>query len=127
MNIASVGAPADVRIDTTRGGDNVISRLVGGLSVIAFVVGGPGLLQGAEAAGPEKVSLQSVVDGARKEGALNFYASSAMGPKGAIAIQDAMKKKYGVALEFHYTPSGSMTRDVAKVATALGPCTASDS
>lgn len=97
----------------------MIARLAGWLSMIALVVGGAGMVQDVKAAGAEKGSLQSVIGGAKKEGTLNFYASSAMGPKGAIAIQDALNKKYGVALEFHYTPSGSMTRDVAKVATAL--------
>jgi len=63
--------------------------------------------------------LQTVSEGARKEGTLKLYAPSTLGPRGAHLLQEGIKKKYGVDLNVVYTSSGSMTRDVAKVVTEL--------
>ena len=97
----------------------MIARLFAVVTLAVFTAGTPGLVRDARAAAAAKVSLQSVIDGAKKEGVLNFYASAAMGPDGGRALKDALNKKYGLNLDLQFTGSGSMTRDVAKVVTEL--------
>lgn len=63
------------------------------------------------AAGP----LEDLITGAKKEGVVEFYGPSTLGPEGAQAIVSAFNKKYGVNIKVNFTPSGNMTRDTAKV------------
>ena len=53
--------------------------------------------------------------GAKKEGVIDFYGPSTLGPEGAQAIVSAFNKKYGLNVKVNFTPSGNMTRDTAKV------------
>ncbi|MBI3013893.1 MAG: extracellular solute-binding protein [Candidatus Tectomicrobia bacterium] len=97
----------------------MMGRLVAFFACAVFAAGVPGFVEDAPAATAAKVSLQSVIDGARKEGVLEFYASAAMGPEGGRAIKDALNGKFRLNLDLKFTGSGSMTRDVAKVVTEL--------
>jgi hypothetical protein len=48
---------------------------------------------------------------AKKEGSIEFYGPSTLGPEGAQAIVSAFNKKYGLNVKVNFTPSGNMTRD----------------
>ncbi|HJU60472.1 MAG TPA: hypothetical protein VJ864_00370, partial [Candidatus Binatia bacterium] len=61
--------------------------------------------------------LDDLIAAARKEGALNFYGPSTLKPEGAQVLAQAFNKKYGTNITVKFIPSGSMTRDVGKVAT----------
>ena len=56
-----------------------------------------------------------LIAGAKKEGVIDFYGPSTLGPEGAQAIVSAFNKKYGLNIKVNFTPSGNMTRDTAKV------------
>jgi iron(III) transport system substrate-binding protein len=62
-------------------------------------------------------SLNDVIAAARKEGTLDFYGPSTLKPAGAQVLAQAFNKKYGLNIDVRFLPSGSMTRDVGKVAT----------
>jgi iron(III) transport system substrate-binding protein len=59
--------------------------------------------------------LDDLIAGAKKEGVIDFYGPSTLGPEGAQAIVAAFNKKYGLSIKVNFTPSGNMTRDTAKV------------
>ncbi|HXG53248.1 MAG TPA: extracellular solute-binding protein [candidate division Zixibacteria bacterium] len=60
-------------------------------------------------------TLDDLVAGAKKEGQLEFYGPSTLGPEGAKALGEAFNKKYGLNVTLQYNPSGNMTRDTGKV------------
>lgn len=74
---------------------------------LAFLVCGAGYGQ----AGP----LEDLIAGAKKEGAIEFYGPSTLGPQGAQALSDAFNKKYGLNIKLQYSPSGNMTSDIGKI------------
>jgi iron(III) transport system substrate-binding protein len=76
------------------------------LTLIA-IVNWAGLL----CAGP----LEDLIAGAKKEGSIEFYGPSTLGPEGAQALAAGFNKKYGLNIKLGFTPSGNMTRDTAKV------------
>jgi len=59
--------------------------------------------------------VDELTAGAKKEGVIDFYGPSTLGPEGAQAIVAAFNKKYGLNVKVNFTPSGNMTRDTAKV------------
>src|SRR3972149_8866846 len=59
--------------------------------------------------------LEDLVAAAKKEGAIEFYGPSTLGPDGAQALIQAFNNKYGLNTKLGYNPSGNMTRDIAKV------------
>jgi iron(III) transport system substrate-binding protein len=59
--------------------------------------------------------IDDLIAGAKKEGVIDFYGPSTLGPEGAQAIVAAFNKKYGLNIKVNFTPSGNMTRDTAKV------------
>jgi iron(III) transport system substrate-binding protein len=59
--------------------------------------------------------LDDLIVGAKKEGVIEMHAPSTLGPDGAQALVSAFNKKYGLNVKMNYSPSGNMTRDVAKV------------
>ena len=61
--------------------------------------------------------LDELIAAARKEGTLNFYGPSTLKPEGAQVLAQAFNKRYGTNIDVKFIPSGSMTRDVGKVAT----------
>ena len=61
--------------------------------------------------------IDELIAGARKEGTLNFYGPSTLKAEGAQILAQAFNKKYGTNINVKFIPSGSMTRDVGKVAT----------
>jgi iron(III) transport system substrate-binding protein len=67
---------------------------------------------------PQLVSaapLDDLIASAKKEGAIEFYGPSTLTPQGAQALGEAFNKKYGLNIKLHYSPSGNMTKDTAKV------------
>ena len=61
--------------------------------------------------------LDDLVAAARKEGTLIFTGLSTLKSEGAQALAQVFNKKYGANISVNFIPSGSMTRDVGKVAT----------
>jgi iron(III) transport system substrate-binding protein len=61
--------------------------------------------------------LDDLIAAAAKEGTLNFYGPSSLKADGAQAFAQAFNKKYRSNINVIFIPSGSMTRDVGKVAT----------
>ena len=59
--------------------------------------------------------IDDLIAGAKKEGAIEFYAPSTMTPQGAQALGAAFNKKYGLNIKLQYNPSGNMTRDIGKI------------
>jgi iron(III) transport system substrate-binding protein len=73
------------------------------------------LLQGLSLA--PAAPLDDLIGAASKEGTLNFYGPSTLKADGAQAIAQAFNQKYRTSINVRFIPSGSMTRDVGKVAT----------
>ncbi|MBI2087647.1 MAG: extracellular solute-binding protein [Deltaproteobacteria bacterium] len=71
-----------------------------------------GLSTAAFAAGVEEL-----VAAAKKEGIIEFYGPSTLTPQGAQALANAFNKKYRLEIRLGYTPSGSMFRDIGRLAT----------
>ena len=65
----------------------------------------------AASAGP----IDELIAGAKKEGVIEFYGPSTLGPDGAQALIAGFNKKYGLNVKLSYSASGNMTRDTAKV------------
>src|SRR5918995_7145893 len=63
--------------------------------------------------------LDDLIAAARKEGTLDFYGPSTLKADGAQALTQAFNKRYGTNIDVKFIPSGSMTRDVGKVATQM--------
>jgi iron(III) transport system substrate-binding protein len=61
--------------------------------------------------------LDELVAAAKKEGSLNFYGPSTLKAEGAQSLAQAFNQRYGISINIKFIPSGSMTRDVGKVAT----------
>ncbi|HET9295937.1 MAG TPA: hypothetical protein VFP18_03540, partial [Candidatus Binatia bacterium] len=59
--------------------------------------------------------VDDLIAGAKKEGVIDFYGPSTLGPEGAQAIVAAFNKKHGLNIKVNFTPSGNMTRDTAKI------------
>ena len=59
--------------------------------------------------------VDDLIAGAKKEGVIDFYGPSTLGPEGAQAIVTAFNKKHGLNIKVNFTPSGNMTRDTAKI------------
>jgi iron(III) transport system substrate-binding protein len=60
-------------------------------------------------------TADELVAGARKEGVLELYAASTLGPGGSQALTAAFNKKHGLNIKVNYHPSGNMTRDIGKI------------
>jgi ABC-type Fe3+ transport system substrate-binding protein len=59
-------------------------------------------------------ALEDLVAGAKKEGAIEFYGPSTLGPEGAKALAAGFNKKYGLNITLYFNASGNMTRDTGK-------------
>ena len=59
--------------------------------------------------------LDELIAGAKKEGVIEFYGPSTLGPEGAQALIAGFNKRHGLNVKLNYSPSGNMTRDTAKV------------
>lgn len=60
-------------------------------------------------------SIDQLIAGAKKEGVIEFYGPSTLGPEGAQALAAAFNKKHGLNIKLNFSPSGNMTRDTAKI------------
>jgi iron(III) transport system substrate-binding protein len=63
------------------------------------------------------VGIEELIEGARKEGTIEFYAPSTLTPQGAQLLSEAFNKKYQLKTKLHYSPGGQMARDAARVVT----------
>lgn len=59
--------------------------------------------------------LDDLIAGARKEGVIEFYGPSTLGPEGAKDLAAGFNKKYGLNIKLNFSASGNMTRDIGKV------------
>src|SRR5262245_8680056 len=59
--------------------------------------------------------IDDLINGAKQEGTIEFYAPSTLTPQGVQALAAAFNKKYGLNIKLQYSPSGNMTRDIGKV------------
>lgn len=59
--------------------------------------------------------IDQLIAGAKKEGVIEFHGPSTLGPEGAQALAAGFNKKYGLNIKLNFSPSGNMTRDVAKI------------
>ncbi|HEY7717046.1 MAG TPA: extracellular solute-binding protein [Candidatus Binatia bacterium] len=59
--------------------------------------------------------VDDLIAGAKKEGVIEFYGPSTLGPEGAQALAAGFNKKYGLNIKLNFSPSGNMTRDTAKI------------
>src|SRR5215210_3419574 len=109
-------------------------RLLGVLLVAFLVACGSGGSSGGGAsaggASPAKPSggsvdaqpgqaISAALQAAGREGTLELYGPSSLDRAGAAPLVEAFNRKYGLNMEFNYTPSGSMTRDAARVITEI--------
>jgi iron(III) transport system substrate-binding protein len=69
----------------------------------------------APASGPPS----AVVQAAAQEGTLELYTPTTLEKAGAARLIEAFNRRYGLNADFNYTPSGSMTRDAARVVTEI--------
>ena len=83
---------------------------------VVFFVVAVSVLLGWSTQGTTAV-VEELVAAAKKEGIIEFYGPSTLTPQGAQALASAFNKKYGVEIRMGYTPSGSMFRDIGRLAT----------
>ncbi|MGH7826477.1 MAG: ABC transporter substrate-binding protein [Candidatus Binatia bacterium] len=85
----------------------IITRLACYMLALGLTGVSPQLASGA--------TLNDLIAGAEKEGEIEFYGPSTLGPEGAKALGEAFNKKYGLNITLQFNPSGNMTRDTGKV------------
>jgi iron(III) transport system substrate-binding protein len=86
---------------------NMVKRI--SWSLLAIILTGISPLEAGAA------PLDDLIAGAKKEGVIEFYGPSTLGPEGAQALAAAFNKKYGLNIKLNFSASGNMTRDTAKV------------
>jgi iron(III) transport system substrate-binding protein len=59
--------------------------------------------------------IDDLIAGAKKEGVIEFYGPSTLGPEGSKDLAAAFNKKYGLNIKLNFNASGNMTRDIGKV------------
>jgi ABC-type Fe3+ transport system substrate-binding protein len=64
-------------------------------------------------------SIKDVIAAANKEGLLEFYAPTQVEERGARRLNAAFNRKYGVSVDFKYSPSANMDKDLASVITQI--------
>ncbi len=84
-----------------------VNKVSLGLLAMMMIMGWSQTVQ----AGP----LEDLIAGAKKEGVIEFYGPSTLGPEGAQALAVGFNKKYGLNIKLNFSPSGNMTRDTAKI------------
>ncbi len=78
--------------------------------IVAVVLCGPVSDSGAQA--PQ--TLQQLIEGARKEGQLNWYPVSSLGTDGAKAISQVFNKRFGLNLRINADVSGNIATVFSK-------------
>ncbi|MBI2360505.1 MAG: extracellular solute-binding protein [Deltaproteobacteria bacterium] len=61
------------------------------------------------------VTVEQLVAGAKKEGKLDLYGPSVLGPAGTQALGDALNKMYGLNITANYHSAGNMAQDAGKI------------
>src|SRR6266540_2718953 len=73
------------------------------------------VLLGASVERAMTAPVDDLIAGAKKEGVIEFYGPSTLGPEGAKELAGAFNKKYGLNIKLNFSASGNMTRDIGKV------------
>jgi len=63
--------------------------------------------------------LTRVIEGAKREGVVDAALQSSLSPRGIAAVQDGIRKQYGIDLKINYTPTRSYPRIHAQALTEL--------
>jgi ABC-type Fe3+ transport system substrate-binding protein len=71
-------------------------------------------------------SIKDVIAAANKEGLLEFYAPTQVEERGARRLNAAFNRKYGVSVDFKYSPSANMDKDLASLITQVATGGATD-
>lgn len=85
---------------------------VGGLLLVCISLGAFGSVPEARAQGQQ--SLQQLIEGARKEGQLNWYPVSSLGSDGAKAIAQVFNKRFGLNIRINADVSGNIATVFSK-------------
>jgi len=75
------------------------------------------LLDSGFAATPTNV--KDILAAANKEGVLDFYAPTQVEERGARRLNAAFNRKYGLSVEFKYSPSANMDKDLGSLITQV--------
>ena len=51
-------------------------------------------------------AVERLVEAAKSEGVIEFYAPSTLGPKGAQELAEVFNKKYGLTTKVNFFPAG---------------------
>ena len=82
---------------------------------VFFVIGAVGLFGlVSESSAQAPLTLQQLIDGARKEGQLNWYPVSSLGTDGAKAISQVFNKRFGLNLRINADVSGNIATVFSK-------------
>jgi iron(III) transport system substrate-binding protein len=84
-------------------------------SKLLSVFGLAAVLLGASVEQATATPVDDLIAGAKKEGVIEFYGPSTLGPEGAKELAGAFNKKYGLNIKLNFNASGNMTRDIGKV------------
>ena len=82
------------------------------------------LLGDGAAAAP--INVKDVIAAANKEGVLEFYAPTQVEERGARRLNAAFNRKYGISINFKYSPSANMDKDLASLITQVATGGATD-
>ncbi len=69
--------------------------------------------------GSPSSALSAVIAAAANEGVFQLYGPSSLENDGVARLMNAMMRHYGVNFDYQFSPSGSMTRDTARVITEI--------
>ena len=76
-------------------------------------------VSGTTDSAPASAPPGAVVQAAAQEGTLELYTPTTLEKAGAARLVEAFNRRYSLNVDFNYTPSGSMTRDAARVVTEI--------
>jgi ABC-type Fe3+ transport system substrate-binding protein len=85
---------------------------IGGLLLVCILLGAFSSVPEARAQGQQ--SLQQLIEGARKEGQLNWYPVSSLGSDGAKAIAQVFNKRFGLNIRINADVSGNIATVFSK-------------
>jgi ABC-type Fe3+ transport system substrate-binding protein len=71
-------------------------------------------------------NIKDAIAAANKEGLLEFYAPTQVEERGARRLNAAFNRKYGVSVDFKYSPSANMDKDLASLITQVATGGATD-
>lgn len=85
---------------------------VSALAILSFGLHGTQVLAAEPV--PGKLSVQGLIEGARKEGQLNVFLVSSLAERGARALNEAFNRRFGLNVKFNVT-LGTASREFPKL------------